>query len=95
MLLVSVSPHSAIMHHNFVSCRGSMNHDMESRRSCAFPPETAAMSSTVLYQQVIPFIIFHIRLINSLRPRQNGRDFPDDTFQRIFLNENIIISIKI
>ena len=33
--------------------------------------------------------------INTLRPRQNGRHFADDTFKRIFLNENVIISIKI
>ena len=33
--------------------------------------------------------------INTLRPRQNGRHFADDTFKRIFLNENIRISIKI
>ena len=33
--------------------------------------------------------------INTLRPRQNGRLFADDTFKRIFLNENIRISIKI
>ena len=33
--------------------------------------------------------------INSLRPRQNGRHFPDDTFKRIFLYENVRISIKI
>ena len=33
--------------------------------------------------------------INTLRPRQNGRLFADDTFKRIFLNENITISIKI
>ena len=32
--------------------------------------------------------------INSLRPRQNGRPFADDTFKRIFLNENIRISTK-
>ena len=32
--------------------------------------------------------------INSLRPRQNGRLFADDTFKRIFLNENIRISTK-
>ena len=34
-------------------------------------------------------------LFNTLRPRQNGRHFPDDTFKRIFLDENIRISIKI
>ena len=84
-----------LMQHNCVSCRGSMNHDTGSQRSCSFPPETSSMGSTVLYQQVIPFTISHIRLINSLRPRQNGRHFLDDTFRRIFLNENITILIKI
>ena len=33
--------------------------------------------------------------VNTLRPRQNGRHFADDTFKRIFLNENVRISIKI
>ena len=33
--------------------------------------------------------------INTLRPRQNGRHFADDTFKRIFLNENVEILIKI
>ena len=32
---------------------------------------------------------------NTLRPRQNGRRYADDTFKRIFLNENVRISIKI
>ena len=36
---------------------------------------------------------YHV--LNSLRPRQNGRNFADDTFKCIFLNENISISIKI
>ena len=30
-----------------------------------------------------------------LRPRQNGRHFADDTFKRIFMNENVRISINI
>ena len=33
--------------------------------------------------------------INTSRPRQNGRSFAVDTFKRIFLNENVRISIKI
>ena len=33
-------------------------------------------------------------LLNTLRPRQHGHHFADDTFKRIFLNENVIISIK-
>ena len=33
--------------------------------------------------------------INTLRPRQNGRRFADDTFKRIFLKENVRILITI
>ena len=36
-----------------------------------------------------------ISISNTLRPRQNGRHFPDDIFKCIFLNENVWISIKI
>ena len=32
--------------------------------------------------------------VNTLRPRQNGRHFADDNFNRIFVNENVRISIK-
>ena len=35
-----------------------------------------------------------IQWVNSLRPRQNGRYFADDTFKRILLNENVRIWIK-
>ena len=34
-------------------------------------------------------------LFNTLRPRENDRHFADDAFKRIFMNENIWISIKI
>ena len=34
-------------------------------------------------------------LLNTLRPRQNVRRFADDTFKRIFLNENVRIPIEI
>ena len=33
--------------------------------------------------------------LNSLRPRQDGRHFADNTFNRIFVNENVRISINI
>ena len=33
--------------------------------------------------------------MNTLRPRQDGRHFPDDIIKCIFLNENVQISIKI
>ena len=39
--------------------------------------------------------VCQMHIINTLRPRQHGRHFADDTFKRIFLNENVGISIKI
>ena len=44
------------------------------------------------------YVTFPSRLnikFNTLRPRQNGRHFPDDIFKWIFLNENVWISISI
>ena len=35
------------------------------------------------------------KVLNTLRPRQNGRLFADDIFKSIFLNEKVWISIKI
>ena len=37
---------------------------------------------------------WRLSVINTLRPRQNGRHFADDIFKHIFLNENVCISIK-
>ena len=34
-------------------------------------------------------------IVNTLRPKQNGRHFPDDIFKCIFFYENVWISIKI
>ena len=34
-------------------------------------------------------------LLNTLRPRQNGRRFADDIFKCIFMNENVSFPIKI
>ena len=59
-----------------------------------------------LYQDCylfITFIYLHgmkqwystLLCINTLRPRQNGRHFPDDIFKSIFLNENVLVSINI
>ena len=39
--------------------------------------------------------IYKSRLLNTLKPRQNGRRFADDIFKCIFLNENVWIPIKI
>ena len=42
-----------------------------------------------------PYGITRPQWINTLRPRQNGRYFADDTFKRIFLNETFRFLIKI
>ena len=57
-------------------------------------PFSIALSSTngwILNDQIMAW---RRTAINTLRPRQDGRRFPDDTFERIFLNENVIILIK-
>ena len=52
----------------------------------------------------IPFGVCHYKythtlclldLLNTLRPRQKGRHFADNTFKCIFLNEDVRISIEI
>ena len=43
----------------------------------------------------LPLSPMHQKPLNTLRPTQNGRHFPDDTFKRIFSNENVKISINI
>ena len=42
------------------------------------------------------FIVFFLqnKLLNTLRPRHNGRHFADYIFRSIFLNENVSIPIK-
>ena len=40
-------------------------------------------------------MLLQLQLFNTLRPRQDGRRFPDDIFKHIFWNENVIIFIKI
>ena len=39
--------------------------------------------------------ILNMAVINSLRPRENRRQFADDVFKCNFLNENVWIPIKI
>ena len=38
---------------------------------------------------------FVIAVLNTLRPRQYGRHFPDDIFKCIFVNDNVLIWIQI
>ena len=54
------------------------------------------MAADILATQSFPeYSGFSSRRVNTLRPRQNGRNIPDDMFKWIFFNENVQISIKI
>ena len=46
------------------------------------------------YSLLWTWVSLWVHLFITLRLRQNGRQFPDDIFKRIFLNENILILIK-
>ena len=56
-----------------------------------------AVNKLTLNASETKFMLFHNyqKSINTLRPRQNGRHFTDDTFKHIFLNDNVWISLKI
>ena len=51
-------------------------------------------SLPTIMEVVLPFMMEE-HYLNTLRPRQNGRHFTDDTFKSIFLNENARILIEI
>ena len=40
-------------------------------------------------------LLSDVKSLNTLRPKQNGRFFPEDIFEYILLNYNVRISIKI
>ena len=50
---------------------------------------------TCSFECIVKCVFYITASVNILRPRQNGRQFADDTFKRIFLKENVRISIKI
>ena len=54
--------------------------------------KTSALKLT--YDGIV-MISWLLETFNTLRPRQNGRHFPDDIFKCIFLNETVWISITI
>ena len=63
--------------------------------SCPLPVVSALVASSVeiciRWSKVMVAVTTNI----TLRPRQNGRHFPDDIYKSIFLNENVWFSIKI
>ena len=67
--------------------------------ACRFPSQRAsnAESVSMSWCHHVDFTClssFSNQMLNTLRPRQNGRHFADDIFKCIFLNENVWISLK-
>ena len=67
-------------------------HDAGRRVLCPAPSVCPSV-----HPSICPTLVTTLQstIFNSLRPRQNGRLFADDVFKRIFLNENVWISLKI
>ena len=61
------------------------------QNQCIFNQESAF--ENVVWKKVA--ILSRPQYVNPLRPRQNGRHFADDIFKCIFLNESVLIPIKI
>ena len=53
------------------------------------------MVATALFQYKDCLSRYRDSYVNTLRPRQNGRQFPDSIFKCIFLNENVWIWLDI
>ena len=45
--------------------------------------------SSIVNTKVVEVAMAVLWVVNTLRPRQNGRHFADDTFNRIFVIENV------
>ena len=67
-------------------------------RMTCFPGSWANHEWDSVKIEVAPsYLLLYVRpgLFNTLRPRQNGRHFPDGIVKCIFLNKNVWISINI
>ena len=72
----------------------SMYNEISKHNCCGLFWNGDMISSQRSHAIYLPILPSTSVTINSLRPRQNGRLFADDTFKRIFLNENIRISTE-
>ena len=76
----------------------SSDNEVVTKTAFLFPLWTRAriMNHSLFFQIIKNHYIKCVnQVLNTLRPRQNGRHFADDTFKYMFLNENVIILIKI
>ena len=65
----------------WLTCGGHANQILNSRKT--------------IHSLQVSYGVSFVSIFNTLRPRQNGHHFADDTFKHIFLNEDVKISIII
>ena len=63
--------------------------------SCEISPALVCLTERVITENVMAKMPHHWEHCWHIVAETNGRHFPDDIFQCIFLNENVSISIKI
>ena len=71
----------------------ALGHLDEPQKAEKYPIRWSLQTGFIVLDVAVPQ--YDLPCINTLRPRQNGRRFADDTFKRIFFDENVRISIKI
>ena len=76
-------------------CGKSTANTLELPLSCTKPLVRSGSCSHEESSEVVSGINTVMSMVNTLRPRQDGRHFPDDIFKWIFLHEIVWISIKI
>ena len=76
-------------------CSNSSALAIGSLQSCTEPSIYKDLNMGSILGSTCNSTVYTVLWVNTLRPRQDGRLFPDDIFKSIFFNENVQISIKI
>ena len=96
--LSETGPRACVSRPNYIHIMGCDHSITPNSNGCLAKPSLDFRDGRVITFDIKPrmWLLIHTLLsVNTLRPRQNGRHFPDDIFKWIFLNENVWISINI
>ena len=75
--------------------RHKIEHEVKTDLCISWGRISCTCSISLWRNEEIMYFLHNYFIINTLRLRQDGRHFPDDIFQYIFLNENVWILINI
>ena len=85
-------PNMALISNDLIEALITTSADTDLR---AVSPSARVITTFKMDVYINIFPAYHMAVVNTLRPGQNRRHFADDHFKLIFLNENVLISIKI